>query len=417
MKIFNLDEKAVYTSTPDLFAEDFIEELVKKYFSALYQEETKQDMVNEMLYKEISYNIDRMAYFIEKDSKMYMLTYNYNSRSGLKLKLVPEDFYNLKRNDAHHIFFECFERCYGEFKEEIKNYKSKWKKKIYKEKIIGNIYWKDNHPKLYQRDIPRFEEYTTYLRKVRNKIREILSISLKSVDKTLSKIMELYEELILENNEGLIITIDKSPYQKKYAVTKDSKGLKFQEITYSLIENDLERIINQILPIDFEYLVNRIYNYFVMPLATNLKPYMRINQLTEKSVSVTVYLESMCLLAISDQELKNWYTFVKLKYDEGENLFEFPTTSSPYKGHILCCELSPEEGVKQFKRLNSDMLEGVECYVMDMLNYNAEGNRKNVLYRIKNEEVRRIGEKYSLTESMVEKVRQEGIYAFYKVLI
>ena len=190
----------------------------------------------------------------------------------------------------------------------MKSYKE-WDKEVIRNvpenNFIANVYLGTS--RYY---VPKIEYLSKTLDSAKYKFKEILQISLKPkmCNEVIDKIIELYNNTLLQNNPIMLITKEYDWGIKIYAVTD---SLEIKEVTYSLIERELEEIIHEIVPEDTDFLVNRIYNHMIFP-SKFVKPYIRIKKVQNKGlINAILYLKENDIPVVSDYKLKEFYTFLK----------------------------------------------------------------------------------------------------------
>ena len=99
----------------DSSVEGIINEMFKEHLDQFYQESTRESQIKE-LWKQITMNIPKRTVFVVKNAQQYYLT------EDLHFETIPEEFLEINHT-AHMILAECFETCYRQFKDLLKNYK------------------------------------------------------------------------------------------------------------------------------------------------------------------------------------------------------------------------------------------------------------------------------------------------------
>lgn len=426
MLLLNINEKKWYIYKEG-FAENVINDMFKEYFSELYQEESMKWRLDEM-WEKISIKIPKQAVFVEKDSILYTVN------SELELKIVPKDFFEIDEV-SHPVLIECFNKCYFEFKNLIKNYRvwnDESEDSIRRTDSIVNIYLETK-----TEYTPEIESLSETLDSAEYKFGEILNISLKPKisDEVKPKIAKVHENALLQSNPIMLITKTDSHTQKMYAVTEN---LEIKEVTYFLIERELEEIIHKVVPKDTDFLVNRIYNFMMLPLS-NVNPCIRINKVQDVGLNATIFLEEKEIPIICDFSLKNFYAFLKIEHDcryfPNQEIIRYHNDRKVYVEAI-----SPELGVGKFQKINKTMFDNMSCY----LEYSGEcyvryyygcdykryekSTYHNILYKMHKGKIEKVFESNSfeddspnyenfkkIIEQEGEKVKKQGSYAFWRI--
>lgn len=346
MIIIDLDENRYYSNNKD-FPEEYMNNLFNEYFSELYQEEAKKSRIKE-IWKDISMNIPKNAVFIVKNAKQYYLT------EDLNFEIVPKEFFEIS-NATHIILAECFQECYKKFEESMENYKE-WDNTelslitLYIDtKVSDNLI--DYITRAYVKDI------TNIVGPAEEKFKEILKISLKEkmYNTILPRIVDLYKRALLASEPIMLIIRTLHRERELYAVTNK---LKVKKVSYNLIERELEEIINRIIPRDTDFLVNRIYNYMMMPLK-DVKPYIRINEVQNSEVAATLYLHDRKIPIVTNSKFKNAYTFTSIEPDADG----YPYQSRYSSPKIKIYPTNPYSALNIMKKVNKTMFQNKECYV------------------------------------------------------
>lgn len=389
MLILNINKNECFISK-NAFAEDEINDMFKEYFDELYCENAAKVRMEE-LWKKISFKIPRKAIFIEKDSILYTIN------SNLKFEKAPKDFFEIDEC-SHPALIDCFEECYVKFKKMIENYRN-WSKKENNDSIyrvfLQNEYANDHK-------FADIEELKDNLAEVRNNLLSILGISLKAKisGQICNEIMELYKNELLKIEPIMLIAKTDFPLQKTYAVTTD---LKVEEVTYSLIEREIEEIIYKVIPEDTDFLVNRIYNFIMLPLA-DIKPYIRINKLQTKGFNATMFLSEKNIPVVCYySQLDRYYTFLKTK-EKGTLGTEFPTYKIiRYLHDYMRTEtMDPESGIHILREIDERMFDGIICYVRD--------DKWNMYFKLKDNSIEKIDK-----SNNIKAIKEEGTYVFWEI--
>lgn len=419
MILLNINEKRWYIYKEG-FAENVINDMFNEYFNKLYQKDAVKWRIKE-IWEKISINIPKQAIFVEKDSVLYSVN------SELKFELAPEDFFEIDEV-SHPILIGCFNHCYSEFKNLIKNYRN-WNNEdnaqLRKTDSIANVYLKT----MSRYYVPNIESLSSTLESAQCTFNEILSTSLKSRmrEQVCPKIVEVYKNAILQINPVMLITRTDYQIQKIYAVTDN---LEVEEVTYSLIERELDEIIRKVVPEDTDFLGNRIYNFMMLPLK-NVRPCIRINKVQKAGLNATIFLTEKDIPVVCDFGLDYFYAFIKAKPD----YYTFPTCSYiryDNSNYVNISSVSPEIGMRKIQEVNKNMFNEMSCYIekTDSI-YRIYSNddseklpRYKQLYKLNNGEVKEIcnyfsikkgSPEYNLIEKETANAKKQGCYSFWEI--
>ena len=420
------DERKWYENdVSNHFAEDVINDMFKNYFKEIYQENAVKRRLSE-IWEKITIKIPKYSVFVIKDSTLYSLT------SDLNFEIAPEDFFEIDEV-SHPILIECFEKCYSKFKDLIKNYK-KWEfcYECGGENSLVNIGLTTK-----KGFTPWVQDLNFTLGEARSKFDDILCLSLKSklLDKISPKIIEVYKSALLQNDPVMLVTRNyNGDLQKIYAITEN---LEAKEVTYSLIERELEEIIHEVVPEDTDFLVNRIYNSIMLPLK-EVNPCIRINHVKEKGINATIYLAESDLPVVCGFSLKYFYAFLKTEHNS--DYFPFSRKIRYCSNYYINTKIRyPEDGLEIIQKINQEMFNNISCYV-ELVgkkysyywydNYFVSQRKPtnyNILYRLENgkvievfdEEIRKNEKEEksfnSLMKKIDKKIEEERSYAFWEI--
>lgn len=428
MILLNINEAKCYIYKEG-FAEDIINDMFKDYFDELYQEDTVKWRIDEM-WEKILIKIPKRAVLIEKDSILYSVN------SDLKFKIAPEDFFEIDEV-SHPVLIDCFNKCYSEFKNLIENYRLWSDKKgnigTQTTDSIANIFLGTSG--VYK---PHIESLSETLNRAELRFNKILDISLKPkmANQICPKIVKTYESSLLQINPIILITKTDSYTQKIYAV---ADNLEVEEVTYSLIERELEEIIHGVVPKDTEFLVNRIYNFMMLPLTyMRVKPYIRINRVHDTTLNATIFLKTMDIPVICNLDFKEMYAFLKVKANREGFPYSEEIRYGEYK-NVNVESMKPEIGVKIFSKINKSMFDDMSCYVevpgkryIEYIIANSTLQRSysdyNILYKMDKGKLEIVYGNYEtekhtpkhekfkgIMDAEYSKVKKQGSYAFWKI--
>lgn len=392
--------------------EGIINEMFKEYLGKFYQERTRDSQTKE-LWKQITMNIPERTVFVVKNAQKYYLT------EDLHFEIVPEEFLEINPT-AHMILAECFETCYRQFNELLKNYKA-WKNVC--EVTLPAIYV-DNCNR------PSIGKVEGFLENEQIKFEQILNVSLKSrmIDIVSPRIMELYRSVNLDNEPIMLIIKSKGKSREIYSV---SSQLMVQKVSYLHMERQLEEIISRHVPVDSDFLVNRLYNYIMMPSSINIKPYIRIRTVNEKGINATLFTPDRQIPIVSDLQFTKVYIFALIEH----NANGYPQSSYTIGYDSISIQpVSPEEGLREMKEMNETMFQDMTCCVeyigkkyrihgvnFDTYKKETWDAEDSLVYELKQgelslmeSEILEALDDYKI-KNVAKKARKEGVYAFFKV--
>lgn len=400
MMFINLDEHKIYEKDESIFrscsVEVIINRMFEEYLRQFYQEHAIYSQVKE-LWKQVSVNIPEATVFIVKDGRQYYLT------KDLHFETVPKETFEIS-NTAHIVLAECFETCYSEFKKIIGDYK-KWKHEKITLLIIGvrDRFWK--------------QEMEDFLDEEQARFKEILKISLKQrmIDDITPKIMSLYRSVNLENETIMLIQKFKGDSREIHSV---SSKLMVEKVSYLHVGRQLEEIISRYVPVDTDFLVNRLYNHIMMP-KKDIKPYIRIKTVNENGVNAILFTPDGQIPVVSNWQFTKIYLFTLIKH----NTERYPNSPYIINGDTISIRpISPEEGLCEMRKLNETMFQDMTCYVEYVgkrYSSSSDFDSDNLLYELQKGRlcniVNRFTTKAYLKEKL-EKAQEEGSYAFFQVV-
>ena len=186
------------------------------------------------------------------------------------------------------------------------------------------------------------------------------------------------------------------------------------------------------MPVDSDFLVNRLYNHIMMP-PKNIKPYVRIRTVNEKSINATLFTPDRQIPIVSDLQFKKLYTFALIEH----NADGYP--NSPYRienDSISIQPVSPKEGLQEMKEMNETMFQDMSCYVEHIgkkyrireQHYKTgewvtRDSEDSLVYELKQGELS-LMESFTIDyrdcaqdkiEEVARRAKKEGVYAFFKV--
>lgn len=394
--------------------EEIINEMFKEHLGEFYQESTRDSQIKE-LWKQITMNIPKRTVFVVKNAQQYYLT------EDLHFETIPEEFLEINPT-AHMILAECFETCYREFKDLLKNYKV-WENSY--EATLPAIYLDAGNRNI---SIGEVEEF---LENKQEEFEEILNVSLRSrmIDIVSPRIMEIYRSVNLDNEPIMLIIKTDGDIREIYSVSSE---LMVEKVQYLHIERQLEEIIRRHVPVDSDFLVNRLYNHIIMP-SKDIKPYIRIRTVNEKSINATLFTPDRQIPIVSDLQLKKVYIFALIEH----NANGYTQSSYKINGDTITIQpVPPEEGLREMQEMNETMFQDMTCYVEyigkkyrlhgeNFATYKMEtwDEEDSLVYKLKQGELS-LMEKSTLEcsdngwhkiKEVAKKAQKEGVYAFFKV--
>lgn len=344
MILLNINEEKVY-SYKEGFIEIILNEMFGEYFNELYQESVAKIRTKE-IWREISMEIPERAIFVEKDTILYTLS------RDLKFEVVPKEFFKMKRV-SHNIFFECFTKCYSKFKSFLENYRECADEQIIEG--VSNVY------NIYL-DTLKVEDLSKTLRNAENVFADILGITLKEklINIVLPKIVTEYERVLLKEKPIMLITKEHSEFEKVYAVMGD---LSTKEVDYSIMEEELENIISEVIPEDTDFLVNRLYN-FIISHNMEVRSCIRITEIKKEGLIAKIFSNEGSIPIVGDLDMKTFYAFVKNNHRQ-----EFlPNVYIKYSNDKIPVDIKHNylrlnSIIEKMKKINKTMFDKISCYV------------------------------------------------------
>lgn len=387
MIFIDLDEHKIYNKFCEGFphnlksVKEIINDMFIEYFEESYRYPALRAQMDE-LWKQISINIPEETVFVIKDAQRYYLT------EDLHFETIPEAFLEIS-NTAHIVLAECFKTCYSNFKEYMGDYKD-WEQEESTIPIIRMCNFRDIE----------VEDVESFFESEQKIFEGILQISLrpKMIEIVSSRIMELYRSVNLDDEPIMIIVNDNINNREVYSV---SRKLKIRKISYLYMERQLEEIIGRYVPIDVDFLVNRLYNHILMP-SNNIKPYIRIKAVNEKGIDATLFMPDRQIPIVSDFQFGKVYLFTWIKkrnkdristYNIGEDTISIESTFPPL-------------GFREMEKLNETMFQDLTCERIEMDGKGGDSERWKLEQG-----------KLTYLEKNIKKPEEEGFYAFFKVEI
>ena len=415
MILIDLDKHMVYEDYMETTQREIINEMFEEYFDKYYENKAKKLHVKE-LWKQISINIpEGITLFLRKNAQWYYFNRN------LHFKTMPKKLFEINKT-AHIILAKCFETCYRNFNNLFKDYKG-W---TGSENITIPYIRVEGD----QVDVIDSEAFLESLQV--SDFYSILRISFlrKRVDEIIPKIMELYRSVFLDNKPIMFIAkYNKYGFKEIWSISNE---LRAKKISFSLIERELEEIINKNLAIDSDFLVNRLYNEIMMP-GGKIKPYIRIKTVNEEGMEGTLFTSDRIIPIVmnwrySGSNYNSAYTFsfVYSNLIEDVKCQELKTIDG---SDIIIEPINPIRGLDRIKEVNKSMFKNMTCYVVDLnRNYFVKGEvrklQEHLLYKLEQGKLTLINSSgevdiadISLIQERYQEATKEGIYAFFKVTL
>ena len=324
MYVINLDEKELYELGGEKGAEDIMRDMFITYFSRTYQESTVKSLVQDM-WEHIKIEIpekvevflwkDKMFYYIDADKDEYEDEDEYEDKF-VRFEIAPRCFFKIKK-DAHKVFKRCFDECNEKFAKIMQNISPEtgWKSTSF---TIMNVRCR-KYPTCIQ---CRCEDLEDILKDKQQNFVKFVEKSFKEkklCEEVTFKILKQYRKILLENNPIMFIT--NAETEEIYAI--DNK-LVAKRVSIFSIEDYLETIFSEILPSDYDFLINRIYNYLVSP-KEEISAQIRIKKIKKNGLSGVIYVgkERFPIVKYKDVLYKEYfYTIVPIKPNEDKNKAE-----------------------------------------------------------------------------------------------
>ena len=296
MYVINLDEKKWYEFGGEKYAEDIINDMFKAYFQRTYRESTVKSLLKDM-WENIEIKIPKQVIFLWKDKILYYIAEAENKNETeneyegedeyedededrfMRFEIAPRCLFKIKK-DTHKVLKECFEECNEKFVRIIQNVTSEtgWESTSFT--MMNLRYEKD------WRDIKwKCEDLKETLRNKQQNFESFVGKSLKEelCKEVVSKMLKQYRKILLDSNPIMFIT--NANTEEIYAIDNE---LVTKRVSFFSIQEDLESIISEILPSDYEFLVNRIYNYITFP-KEKIPAQIRIKKVTENGLIGFIY--------------------------------------------------------------------------------------------------------------------------------
>ena len=392
--------------------EGIINEMFKEHLGEFYQESTRDAQIKE-LWKQITMKIPKRTVFVVKNAQQYYLT------EDLHFETVPEEFLEINPT-AHMMLAECFETCYRQFKDLLKNYKV-WENPY--EATLPTIYLDAGNRNISKGEVEKF------LENEQEEFEKILNVSLKSrmIDIVSPRIKEIYRSVYLDNEPIMLIIKTEGDIREIYSVSSE---LMVEKIQYIHIERQLEEIINRHVPVDSDFLVNRLYNHIMMP-SKNIMPYVRIRTVNEKGINATLFTPDRQIPIVSDLQFKKVYIFALIEH----NANGYPQSSYKINGDTIRIQpVSPKEGLREMQKMNETMFQDMTCYIEDIgKKYRIHGRdfdtnkmetwdaEDSLVYKLKQGELSLMeslempSSEWHKVEEIGRKAQKNGVYAFFRV--
>ena len=280
MILIDLDEKKVYeTEVKNLH--EYMEEKIEKYFKTIYDLKVDKNKILKNIYEG---DATESNVFIFKNEKMY-----YLNRSGdfKELKFGSKDLFTINRH-THKAILECFRNWYADLKNYITNFKKYWKE-------VGPIYYDelfvltiDYARKLYQK---KFESFINEKEQLFKYYVYVLGQSLKGSagDEVLAEITKIYKDFFKKQKPILIIEIEIVPgrYKQQYVILEN---LEIKKLSFSPIEKEIERILNNLVPKEKEacVIMNQIWNIIMISPNHATLNNVRVKEIRKKKIIATI---------------------------------------------------------------------------------------------------------------------------------
>ncbi len=340
MYVINLDEKKRHEFDGGKYAEEIMNDMFKAYFQRTYQESTVEALLEDM-WENIEIKIPKQVIFLWKDKKLYYISEAENKSETeseyededeyedefMWFEIAPRCFFKIKK-DAHKVLKECFEECNEKFARIMQNITSEtgWISTSFTmmnlryEKDWGHIKWK-------------CEDLKETLRNKQRNFESFVGKSLKEklCEEVAFKILKQYRKILLENNPIMFIT--NANTEDIYAIDNE---LVVKRVLFVSIQEDLESIVGEILPTDYEFLVNRIYNYIIFP-KEEIPAQIRIKKVTKNGLS-GVFYEGKETFPIVRSKTGQYFTIVTIKPNEYKRSVEARLGDSVTIESTICNE-------------------------------------------------------------------------------
>lgn len=321
MYVINLDEKKLYEFAGEKGAEEIMNDMFEEYFQRTYQESTVKSLVEDM-WKHIEIKIPKkVEVFLLKDEMLYYIEAENADEDEnkhededceyedefVRFEVAPRSFFKIKK-DVHKVLKKCFDECNEKFTKIMQNITSEtgWKSISF---IMVNV----RCTKYPVRMQCRCENLEEILKGKQQNFEKLVGKYLKEeklCKEVALKMLKRYREILLENNPIMFIT--NSETEEIYAI--DNK-LVAKRVSFSSIEEYLEKIVGEILPSDYEFLVNRIYNYIVFH-KEEIPAQIRIKKVTKNGRLIGFIYGIKEKFPIVKSEDGEYFTIITIKPNE-----------------------------------------------------------------------------------------------------
>ncbi len=329
MYVINLDEKKLYEFAGEKGAEEIMNDMFKAYFQKTYQESTVKSLVKDM-WEHIELKIPKkVEVFLRKDKMLYYIGVENADEDEnkhededeyedefVRFEVAPRFFFKMKK-DAHKVWKKCFEECNEKFARTMQNITSEtgWESTSF---TIMNVRCR-KYPICIQ---CKCEDFEDILKDKQQNFEKFVGKSLKEeklCKEVALKMLKRYRKILLENNPIMFIT--NAETEEIYAI--DNK-LVAKRVPISSIQEDLETIVSEILPSDYDFLVNRIYNYLVFP-KEEISAQIRIKKVNDNGLSGVIYVEKETFPIVRLKQVcseEHYFTIVPIKPNENKRSFK-----------------------------------------------------------------------------------------------
>ena len=294
MYVINLDEKKLYEFAGEKGAEEIMNDMFEEYFQRTYQESTVKSLVKDM-WNHIEIKIpEKVEVFLKKDKMLYYIrAENANEDENkhededeyedefVRFEVAPRAFFKIKK-DAHKVWKKCFDECNEKFARTMQNITSEtgWKSTSF---TIMNVRCR-KYPICIQ---CKCEDFEDILKDKQQNFEKFVGKSLKEeklCEEVAFKILKQYRKILLESNPIMFIT--NAETEEIYAIDNE---LVAKKVVFFSMQEELDSIVGEILPRDYGFLVNRIYNYIILP-KEEIPAQIRIKKVNDNGLSGVIYV-------------------------------------------------------------------------------------------------------------------------------
>ena len=317
MYLINLDENKRYEFEGEKYAEDIMYNMFFEYFERTYTEDAASNFSDD-IWENVKMQIPKYVMFLKKDKMLYYIEIIENTDKDeyedefVRIEIAPRSFFKIKKN-VHRVLKECFDECNRKFEKTMQNISSEtgWKSTTF---TMMNLRYDEESEQYEKWKCEDLQKHLIDKQKNFKKFARGGGLKGRLCEEVVSNILEKYRNILLANNPIMFITNVNT--EEIYSVDKD---LVAKKISFFSIREYLEEIIGEILPRDYDFLVNRIYNYIIFP-KEGIPAQMRIKKVNKNGLSGVFYGEEETFPIVRSKR-GNYYTIIPIKSNE-DNVYK-----------------------------------------------------------------------------------------------